>query len=122
MLHSDLSGQLSDSVHEVLSFSVDDLLHIFKLSADLTKLLLDFLDFLSFDAQFFLLIFEVLLKGKLLFLLLLELLSHSYLLSPFLLEIVLGPQQLLFLFHCLFHCLSSSQELFFHPFDLLQQL
>lgn len=81
VLHTDLACQFTDTLHEVLAFAMDDLLHIVKLTADLADLRRDLHDFLRLDVKLLLLGGKVLLQSQLLLLLLLDLLSHADLLT-----------------------------------------
>ena len=74
------------------------------------------------DLELLLLTLEMRGEGELLLLLQLEFLRYPYLLPPFLLEGALGLEQLLLLPHGFLHGFGAGQQLFFHSFDLFEEL
>lgn len=122
MLLPNVPGQLPDSLHQILSFSVNDLLHVIKLALYLSLFVDNLLNLLRLDFKFLLLTFEMSRKGDFLFLLLFKFLSNPNLLSSLFLEGTLCFQKLLFLLKGLLHSFSSSKQFFFHSFNFLEKL
>jgi hypothetical protein len=63
MLHLNFPSQFSNSIHEILSLSMDDLLHVLQLRFHLLILSLYLLNLLALNLQLLLLTIEVFLKS-----------------------------------------------------------
>ena len=119
MLQTDLSSQLSDAIHEILPFSVNDLSDIIEFILGHAVARLDSLRLLVDLFELFLLGGEVLLELHLHVLLCGQVLFHCKLCPTALLQLCLGLEQFLLLLHGLFHLFVTAQKLFFHILDLL---
>ena len=88
---------------------MDDLLHIIKFTLYL-RLLIDYLgDLGRLDLELFLLTLKMCGESKFLFLLEFEFLRDPNLLPPLFFKRTFGFQQFLFLPHCFFHSLRTSE-------------
>ena len=119
MLQTDLSSQLSDAIHEILPFSVNDLSDIIELILGHAVARLDSLSLLVDLFEFFLLGGEVLLELHLHVLLGSQVLFHGKLCPTALLQFSLRLEQFLLLLHGFLHLFIAAQKLFFHILDLL---
>jgi len=122
MLQPDFPGKFADSVHEVLSLSVDLLLQVVQLVASLDHFARELLCQLLFILKFILLRGVSLFNIEPLLILSFKLLLQPHLHDPLLLELTLGLHEILLLLECLLHGLITVQELLLHVLDLLEQL
>ena len=108
MLEADLSSELSDTIHEVFSLTMDDLSDVVELvlghaeaSLDTLRLILDFFELLLLRG-------EILSQLQLHSLLRLQILLHGELGTSTLLQLRLGLEELLLLLHSALHLFITA--------------
>ena len=109
MLHSDFSCQFPDSIHQVFSFSMNNILHIIELSFNLSEFRLNLFDFVSFYFKFFLLWGEFFLEFHLFISHFFVFLFNSDLFSSLFLKGSFGFEEFLLLFHGFIHGFVSNE-------------
>lgn len=122
VLQSDFFGQLSNSVHKILSFSVDFIFDFLFLRYSLLVFGPNFVIFSFLSNKFFLLRWVFLLKIDLLFFFLLQLLLNGKLFSSSFFNFWLLLLKEHFLLHGFFHLLCTLNDFFFHVFKLFEKL
>lgn len=121
MFESDLSGQLADTVHQVLTLSVDHLSDVIKVRLRVLVLPLHLINLLLLNIKFVLLARKVLMQVDLHILFGLKLLLKHQLLSAALFDLCLRFHELLLLLHGLLHDLSALEKLALHVVNFLQE-